>query len=351
MKKILRTAVSGLGRIAWGFHLPQLCAHEGFDPVAVVDPCRDRLAEASSRFNVKGLYTDFRTMLDEQHPDLVVIASPTVFHAEQAIMAMQSGCDVFCDKPLTPDLAEAEAMLQVARRTGRKLMTYQPHRLNGEARAVRTILDSGKLGKLYLIERHLSNYCRRNDWQAFYKNGGGMLLNYGAHYIDQFLYLTGSKVQRVCCELRRIASLGDADDVVHALITTTTGVLLDLDINQAVALPLPEWRICGQHGSALYQNGEWQLRYFAAGSLPPMKADTGLAAAGRRYPNEPITWQQEILTEMPTDPNVYYRYCYEYYALDQPSFVTGDEVLELMRTLDECRHSAGEFDTEAVLLR
>ena len=55
MKKILRTAVSGLGRIAWDFHLPQLCAHDGFHPVAVVDPCRERLAEAQARFCL--LYT------------------------------------------------------------------------------------------------------------------------------------------------------------------------------------------------------------------------------------------------------------------------------------------------------
>ena len=166
MKKILRTAVSGLGRIAWDFHLPQLCRHAGFEPVAVVDPCRERLAEAASRFGVGGLYTDFKTMLDEQRPDLVVIASPTLFHAEQAIAAMQADCDVFCDKPLSVTLTEAEAMLQAARRTGRRLMTYQPHRLNGEARAVRAILDSGKLGPLYLIERHLSNYARRNACQS-----------------------------------------------------------------------------------------------------------------------------------------------------------------------------------------
>ncbi|PWM75332.1 MAG: hypothetical protein DBX90_12845 [Lentisphaerae bacterium] len=343
MKKILRTAVSGLGRIAWDFHLPQLCAHDGFHPVAVVDPCRERLAEAQARFGVSALYTDFEPMLEELHPDLVVIASPTIFHADQAIRAMRAGCDVFCDKPLALCSAEAEAMFRTARETGRKLMTYQPHRLNGEARAVRAILDSGKLGPLYLIERHLSNYARRNDWQAFRKNGGGMLLNYGSHYIDQLLYLTGSRVGHVRCELRRIASLGDADDVVHALITAGSGLLFDLDINQAVALPLPEWRICGRRGAALYQDGEWKLRYFLPGALPEMKADTGLAAAGRRYPSEPIAWQTETLPELPADRDAYYRHCYEYYALDRPPFVKADEILELVRTIDACRRSAEEF--------
>lgn len=195
----------------------------------------------------------------------------------------------------------------------------------------------------------MSNYCRRNDWQAFYRNGGGMLLNYGAHYIDQFLYLTGGKVRRTRCELRRIASLGDADDVVHALITTTAGVLLDLDINQAVALPLPEWRICGERGSALYQDGEWRLRYFcrrrAAG-------EEGGYRTGRR--GAPLSERTDRVAagdaaESPADPDAYYRCCYEHYALGRPPFVTGDELLELMRTLDECRRSAGELEAESAL--
>ena len=74
-----------------------------------------------------------------------------------------------------------------------------------------------------------------------------------------------------------------------------------------------------------------------------MKADTGLAAAGRRYPSEPIAWQTETLPELPADRDAYYRYCYDYYALDRAPFVKADEILELVRTIDACRRSAEEF--------
>ena len=76
-------------------------------------------------------------------------------------------------------------MVETARRLERKLMVYQPHRLSSECLGAKAILESGKLGSPYMFSRYSSNFCRRNDWQAFYANGGGMLFNYGAHYIDQ----------------------------------------------------------------------------------------------------------------------------------------------------------------------
>ena len=73
-----------------------------------------------------------------------------------------------------------------------------------------------------------------------------------------------------------------------------------------------------------------------------MKADTGLAAAGRRYPSEPIDWRTETLPELPSDRDAYYRHCYDYYALDRPPVVKADEILELVRPIDACRRSAEE---------
>lgn len=214
MRKTLRCAVAGAGRIAWGFHLPQICMREGFELAAVADPDRQRLEEVKHAFHPAAVFTDLETMLREVHPDLTVIASPTIFHKEQALLAFRYGSDVFCDKPVGLNPKEASAMYGEAKRLGRKLMAYQPHRINSEGLTARAILQSGRLGRLYLIERHISNYVRRNDWQAFSGNGGGMLLNYGSHYIDQLLYLTHDTAARVKCELRRVITCGDADDLV-----------------------------------------------------------------------------------------------------------------------------------------
>ena len=63
MEKTLRTALIGLGRIGWGYHLPNLVKKPGFEPAAVVDTCPERLEEARQKYGVKG-YTDYREMLD-----------------------------------------------------------------------------------------------------------------------------------------------------------------------------------------------------------------------------------------------------------------------------------------------
>jgi len=80
----LRTAIVGLGRVGWQFHLPQAVKHEGFQVVAVVDPLAERLEEARTTLGVQKGYRDLDALLAAEKLDLVVIASPTQFHTDQA---------------------------------------------------------------------------------------------------------------------------------------------------------------------------------------------------------------------------------------------------------------------------
>ena len=187
----LRTVVVGLGRIGWQFHLPEVVSHEGFELVGVVDPMQERRQEALSEFEAPG-YQDLQSCLDGAAPDLVVIASPTPFHAGQAISAFEAGCDVFCDKPMAGTLAEADEMVAAAEKLGRKLMVYQPHRALQPTLSLKRILDSGVIGPVYMIKHARTSFTRRNDWQALRRHGGGMLNNYGAHIIDLCLHVAGS---------------------------------------------------------------------------------------------------------------------------------------------------------------
>jgi predicted dehydrogenase len=196
--KQLRTVVVGLGRIGWQFHLPQIARHDGFDLAAVVDPLDERRQEADAEYRVPG-YTDLQSCVEDMAVDLVVLASPTPMHAEHAETAFAAGSDVFCDKPMAPDLAAA---------------------------------------------------CSTN---------------YGVHLIDACLHVARAPAAKITCHLRTIASLGDADDVVKALIETENSVLLDIDINMASAQPmLPRWHVVGRHGSLVLDEDEkcWCASYF-----------------------------------------------------------------------------------------
>jgi len=345
MKK-LRTAVAGLGRIGWGYHIPNIVEHEGFDLVAVTDPMPERLEEAKGKYSVKG-YTDFNKLLEEVKPDLIVIASPTPFHLTQSIAAMEQGVDVFLEKPMAQSLEEANIIVECMKKTGRKLMVYQPHRATSETQAVLSILERGLIGQLYMIKMARSLYIRRNDWQSLKKYGGGMLNNYGAHHIDQLLYLTSSKARKISCLMRRIASLGDADDVVKAVMETENGVILDLDINMAAAIQLSPWTIMGSRGTAVQEkkpDGKvvFRVRYYKEEEAPNLELKDQLAAQGRSYSNfDSIQWYEEEIDISDFKPIDFYDKCYEYYALDGQPFVPVEQTLEVMRVINECRMDAG----------
>lgn len=342
MDKTIRCGVCGLGRIGWHFHLPAISKTPGLTLAAVADPLAERLAEAQQTFGVEHTFTDWKAMANTNLIDLAVIASPTIFHKEQCEFFMNAGIDVFCDKPMALDLAEAESMADFAQKHQRKLMVYQPHRLTGTAIKAREIIASGKLGRIYQIRRNCYSFVQRNDWQAFLAQGGGMLNNYGAHFIDQLLYIGGDKqVTDLRCITERLLSAGDAEDFVAVDMRGKSGILYRMDINMAHPLPGNEMEISGTLGSAVFRNNLWQIKYCE--QLSTVSTARNMAAPGRRYPAK----EQNFIEEEAVNPEVnssnWYLYCRDYFNGDAAPFVPLAETLEVMRILKECRSSAQLF--------
>lgn len=339
----LRTVVVGLGRIGWQFHLPEIDHHEGYTLTGVVDPLPERRDEAHAEYGASG-YANLKECLEQVGADLVVLALPTPLHAEQAEVAFTAGCDVFCDKPMAPDLRAADRMIAAAEQHGRRLMVYQPERGRREVVRLRSILAQGLIGDVYLIKHTRTQYTRRNDWQAWRKFGGGMLNNYGAHLIDACLHVAGSPAARITCHLRTIASLGDADDVVKVLIETESGVVLDIDINMASAHPmLPRWHVVGTHGGLIFDDEArvWRARYFDPADLPPLAPQQGLAATDRRYGSgEELPWQEATFDLEGAEAVDTYARVHEYFTGVGAPIVPLAESRELMRVLAACRADA-----------
>ena len=338
----LKTAVVGLGRIGWMYHVPEIVRHDGFELAAVVDPLDERREEARQAHGAAGFAT-LEDLLGEMRPDLVVVASPTRCHADQAILAMEHGAHVFCDKPMADSLEAADRMIEASGRTGRKLMVYQPHRAGADVVALRAIFERNLIGRVYMIKRAVAAYSRRHDWQAFRKHAGGMLNNHGPHFVDQLLYLAGAPARRVRCVLEAVATLGDAEDVVKILIETANDVTLDIDINMASAHPIAPWQVLGERGSLLLDSEAkaWRARYFRAEELATIDPVDVLAAPGRKYGSgETIPWREETFSLEDYVPIRFYDRCQEFFALDKAPFVPLEESRELMRVLDACRRDA-----------
>ena len=345
MKK-LKTVVSGLGRIGWQFHIPSICAHAGFELVGVSDPVEERLQEAKDAFGVN-CYTDYFKMVDAEKPDLVVICSPTHVHAEQAIYAMEKGHDVFLDKPMARDLEEAQKIADVSRRTGKKLMLYQPHRASAPSQVLKKLLDSGVIGDVFLMKLANLSFVFRNDWQAFKKYGGGMLNNYGAHEIDRALFFTRSHAEKISGAMARIASLGDADDFVKILMETKNGVNVDIEVNMACAIEFSRTMVYGTNGAISFgwdsEGPHFKVRHFDPKDKDSIPLNESLAAPGRKYMGEgssPTSWKEELHRITNDDAINFYDKCYEFYVMGKEPFVPLGDTLAVMRIMNECRKYA-----------
>ncbi len=345
MKK-LKIAVVGLGRIGWQVHLPEIAKNDKFELCAVVDVNEDRLVEAEGEYKVKG-YTSLEEMLKAEKLDLVVIASPTHLHRTQCELCFAQGVDVFLDKPMAPTLEDSVKIAEAAKTNGRKIMVYQPHRAVPAVSVLRRIIDEGKIGPVYMMKRAQSSYVRRHDWQALRKFGGGMINNYGAHFIDQMIYLAQEDVESIYCTSHRIATLGDAEDVVKAVLTMKSGATIDIDINNATAHMIAPWMIFGKYGtivaegSSYAQTDNFIVKYYNPADMPELTLDESLTAEGRRYNNDvPVPWKEEIVPVTPEDAVIFYDKVYEYFALNEKPFVPVEETLRVMELLEEAHRQA-----------
>src|SRR5262245_34676306 len=115
-RRRLRVAIAGCGRIA-RVHCGYL---RGLPNVQVVAAC-DRVASAAAGvakdFGGEAIYTDLGRMLDAVRPDAVHVLTPPATHAEVAMIAMQAGAHVLVEKPMAIDIAQADAMIDMAMRT------------------------------------------------------------------------------------------------------------------------------------------------------------------------------------------------------------------------------------------
>ncbi|MBR6374392.1 MAG: Gfo/Idh/MocA family oxidoreductase [Victivallales bacterium] len=341
--EILSVVVVGLGRIAWNSHLPVLMAHPGYRVDAVVDPVEERLAECKEKYGING-YRSLDEALGHGSFDLAVIVSPTCFHAEQSIMALEHGCNVFCDKPAAMNMRELGLMRAAAQKNGKILEVYQPSRYSGPLLFLKDLSHYGEIGEVFLVKIMRENFTFRNDWQALRKNGGGMLLNYGSHTVDQANFLFGGRGKVLACTADRVLSKGDADDVVKILLRYGK-VTVDIDINQASADRMFSLAAYGSRGSAVlpFNSTTWRVRTLKGDLGEGKELHSELAAPGRAYPAAEVDFTEKMVA-MPEVQSPVVRY----YENLHKAITAGER---LLNTLDETENLVSMIDLAGELAR
>lgn len=194
MKK-LRIGIIGSGGIAQGCHMrgyatmPDLC-----EMVAVCDVNPDTAKAAAEKYDVKGIYTDYKEMLAKEKLDAVSVATPNAYHKQPTIDALNAGIHVLCEKPLAMDAAEARVMCKAARDSGKILQVALQSRFSGAGVFMKSYIDNGNMGDIYYARAQALRRRGVPGWGVFIdkeKQGGGPLIDIGVHILDFTLFLMG----------------------------------------------------------------------------------------------------------------------------------------------------------------
>lgn len=190
-----RVGIIGAGTIVTHAHIPDFQSIDNVDVVALCDVNEDRVRQVAAEHDVPQPYTDYRRMLDEAKPNIVVVATPNAFHRQMSMDALDAGAHVLCEKPLAVTIDEVEEMVAAAAAKNRTLTVGTHYRYSAPAQACKAQADAGFFGKVYAAR---SLWQRRRGIPGFGSwftrkdlAGGGALFDIGIHALDRALYVMG----------------------------------------------------------------------------------------------------------------------------------------------------------------
>ncbi|UJW87538.1 Gfo/Idh/MocA family oxidoreductase [Devosia sp. SL43] len=186
---------------------------------------------------------DFGKMLTDTRPDTVIVTSVDRTHHKYIIAALEAGCDVITEKPMTTDPEKCQAILDAVERTGKQVRVTFNYRYAPHNAALRELIAEGAIGKptsvhfeWLLDTRHGADYFRR--WHRDKRNSGGLMVHKSTHHFDLVNFWLGSQPDTVFAmgDLKFYGRANAEERGVVTPYTRTTGVEAAKDDKFAIDL-------------------------------------------------------------------------------------------------------------------
>ena len=272
MSRPLRVAIAGFGLAGEVFHAPLVAATEGLELVAVTtsDPARAARARAAYPGVVVAANAD-ALLRDVPDLDLLVVAAPNRAHVPVARAALACGVAVVMDKPIAVYAGSAAALVDDFAAAGVPFTVFQNRRWDGDFLTVRRIVASGELGEITRFESRYERFRPQvaDRWRELpdRAEGGGLLLDLGAHLVDQALVLFGYP-HRVYAEIDIARARARVDDDVFVALEHPDGVRSHLWMSAIAPLGGRSLRASGTRAGVHTPGLDPQEDQLAAGLRP-----------------------------------------------------------------------------------
>ena len=272
MEKTLNVGIIGCGGIANTKHLPALSKIKEVRLVAFCDIIVERAEKAAKKFGAEGakVYEDYKELLKDESIDVVHVLTPNRSHGFITVDALEAGKHVMCEKPMAKTAADAKAMVDAAKRTGKLLTIGYQNRQNASSIYAKALCDNGELGELYYGKAVAIRRRAVPTWGVFLnaeEQGGGPLIDIGTHALDLTLYLmnnyepkmvVGNTFRKLAEQTGTANAWGDWDpneftveDSAFGYVVMKNGAVVTLESSWALNVSHPveaAYILCGDKG-------------------------------------------------------------------------------------------------------
>ena len=252
-----RVAVVGYGGMG-GWHTRHLLNSDVAELAGIWDIKEARRALAVE--NNIHVYSSLEDLLSDESVEIVTIATPNELHRPLAIQIMEAGKNVICEKPVSLNSEELADMIAASKRTGKLFTVHQNRRWDCDHLLMKQVYASGELGEVFGIESRIQGSRGiPGDWRGHKEHGGGMMLDWGVHLIDQMLQTVyDKKIERIYCRCDHITNY-EVDDGFKLDIYFEGGLTGRIEVGTSHFTSMPRFYMTGTNGSAIIndwkQNG------------------------------------------------------------------------------------------------
>jgi predicted dehydrogenase len=255
---LIRTGIVGFGNegSAGYIHTQIVSSLQGMELTAICDLNPRTLEFAKTVYPEIQSTSDIEGLIGDPTVELITLCTPPNTHYDLAIKFLRAGKHVIVEKPFCFTLQESYDLISVAEREKRIVTCYQNRRWDPDFLAIRKALASNLIGDLFYMETFVGAHQQPCDyWHSDANVSGGLLYDWGAHYIDWILNLVPSKTAKVMgtTHKKRWHSVSNADHV-KAQIFFQDGQEANFIYSDIAAAPKPKWYILGSQGAIV---GDW----------------------------------------------------------------------------------------------
>lgn len=249
----LNLGIIGYGGMGY-WHSINAAKVEGIRVLAAYDIDINQVAAAKEA----GLraYSDLEIFLEDKEINAVLIATPNDVHKELAIAAAKAGKHVICEKPVTLNVEELDEIIAAAEQNKVIFTVHQNRRWDRDFAIAKKVFESGELGKVFTIESRLHGSGGLiHGWRAEKEHGGGMVYDWGVHFLDQLLNMIPGKIKYVFADLHSVIN-AEVDDYFKIILKFHNGITAQTEVGTFCLRSLPRWFICGDKGSMTIEDFE-----------------------------------------------------------------------------------------------